>query len=402
MKIAYFDCFSGASGDMILGALIDAGLSPRGLREALKKLHLPTITVKVKKVLKGRISATRVTVEGKDEKRPHRDLKEMLKIVDRSNLDKDVKTKSREIFERIASTEAEIHRSSKEKIHFHELGGLDSVVDICGAVWGLSQMEIDHIHVSKVNVGTGFVRCEHGLLPVPAPASLSLMKGKPIYSSGVERELLTPTGAAILTTLGSSFGSLPPMRVERIGYGAGRDDLPHPNVLRLMIGTSETTAREERVMVVETNIDDMNPQFYDYIMEQMLKMGVKEIFLTPVFMKKNRPATLLTAICSPGQMPVVTEFLLRETTTIGLRWREEKRTRADRETRPFDTRYGKIRFKLARWEGTVINVSPEYEDCKRLALERKIPLKVVFEEAKRLAATISQGGNVAGFLKTRQ
>ena len=394
MKIAYFDCFSGASGDMILGALIDAGLSARGLREELKKLHLPAITVKAKKVLKGGISATRVTVEGKDEERPHRDLKEMLKIVDRSDLDKDVKTKSQEIFERIASTEAEIHRSVKEKIHFHELGGLDSVVDICGAVWGLRQIGIDQIHVSKVNVGAGFVRCEHGLLPVPAPASLSLMKGKPIYSSGVDKELLTPTGAAILTTLGSSFGNLPPMKVERIGYGAGRDDLPHPNVLRLMIGTSETAAREERVMVVETNIDDMNPQFYDYIMEQMLKMGVKEVFLTPVFMKKNRPATLLTAICSLGQMPVVTEFLFRETTTIGLRWREERRALADREIRLFDTKYGKIRFKVARWEGAVINVSPEYEDCKRLALERKIPLKEVFEEARRLAVTISKGSEV--------
>jgi uncharacterized protein (TIGR00299 family) protein len=402
MKIAYFDCFSGASGDMILGALIDAGLSPRGLREELKKLHLPAITVKVKKVLKGGISATRVTVEGKGEKRPHRDLKEMLKIVNRSNLDQDVKTKSREIFERIATTEAEIHRSAKEKIHFHELGGLDSVVDICGAVWGLRQMGIDQIHVSKVNVGTGFVRCEHGLLPVPAPASLSLMKGKPIYSSGVDKELLTPTGAAILTTLGSSFGNLPPMKVERIGYGAGRDDLPHPNVLRLMIGTSETAAREERVMVVETNIDDMNPQFYDYIMEQMLKMGVKEVFLTPVFMKKNRPATLLTAICSLGQMPVVTEFLFRETTTIGLRWREERRALADRETLSFDTKYGKIRFKLAWWGGKVINVSPEYEDCKRLALERKIPLKEVFLEARRLAVTVSKGNKVTGFLKTGQ
>jgi uncharacterized protein (DUF111 family) len=228
------------------------------------------------------------------------------------------------------------------------------------------------------------------------------MKGKPIYSSGVDKELLTPTGAAILTTLGSSFGNLPPMRVERIGHGAGRDDLPHPNVLRLMIGMPETAAREERVMVVETNIDDMNPQFYDYIMEQMLKMGVKEVFLTPVFMKKNRPATLFTAICSLEQMSVVTEFLFRETTTIGLRWREERRALADREIRFFDTKYGKIRFKLARWEGAVINVSPEYEECKRLALKKKIPLKEVFEEAKRVAAIIGKDSRVTGFLKTRQ
>jgi len=386
MRIAYFDCFSGASGDMILGSMIDAGLSSRRLGEELKKLHLPSIRLKVKKILKNGISATRVVVEGR-ETRPHRNLKELLKIVDRSRLGSEIKFQSREIFKRIASVEAEIHRKPAEEIHFHELGGLDSVVDIVGSVWGLGQIGVDEIHVSKINVGTGFVKSEHGILPVPAPATLALMKGKPIYSSGVERELLTPTGAAILTSLGSRFGQLPSMKIETIGYGAGRDDLPHPNLLRLIIGTSTAISGEEKVTVIETNIDDMNPQFYDYVMEKLLAMGVLDVFMTPILMKKNRPATLLTIISPSEKLPSITSFLLRETTTLGLRWREEERSRTDREILSFQTRYGKIQFKLARWEGKIVNLSPEYDDCKRLALRKKVPLKKIFEEARREAMT---------------
>jgi uncharacterized protein (TIGR00299 family) protein len=387
MRIAYFDCFSGASGDMILGSMIDAGLSSRRLGEELKKLHLPGIRLKAKKVLKNGISATRVIVEGRDETRPHRNLKELLRIVDRSRLELEVKNKSKEIFQRIASVEAKIHRTPAEEIHFYELGGLDSVVDIVGSVWGLDQIGVDKIHVSKINVGTGFVKSEHGILPVPAPATLALMKGKPIYSSGVERELLTPTGAAILTSLGSRFGQMPPIKIERIGYGAGRDNLPHPNLLRLIIGTSTAIFGEEKVTVIETNIDDMNPQFYDYVVEKLLALGVLDVFMTPILMKKNRPATLLTIISPSEKLPSVTAFLLRETTTLGLRWREEERSRTDREILSLQTRYGKIRFKLARWEGEIVNLSPEYDDCKRLALRKKVPLKEIFEEARREAMT---------------
>jgi uncharacterized protein (TIGR00299 family) protein len=387
MRIAYFDCFSGASGDMILGSMIDAGLSSRRLGEELKKLHLPGIRLKAKKVLKNGISATRVIVEGRDETRPHRNLKELLRIVDRSRLELEVKNKSKEIFQRIASVEAKIHRTPAEEIHFYELGGLDSVVDIVGSVWGLDQIGVDKIHVSKINVGTGFVKSEHGILPVPAPATLALMKGKPIYSSGVERELLTPTGAAILTSLGSRFGQMPPIKIERIGYGAGRDNLPHPNLLRLIIGTSTAIFGEEKVTVIETNIDDMNPQFYDYVVEKLLALGVLDVFMTPILMKKNRPATLLTIISPSEKLPSVTAFLLRETTTLGLRWREEERSRTDREILSLQTRYGKIRFKLARWEGEIVNLSPEYDDCKRLALRKKVPLKEIFEEARKEAMT---------------
>jgi len=387
MRIAYFDCFSGASGDMILGSLIDAGLSLRRLREELKKIRISTIHLKAKKVLKAGISGTQVVVEGRNEKRSHRNLKEIRRIIEGSGVDAEVKEKSNEIFNRIASVEAKIHQTPIEEVHFHELGGLDSIVDIVGAVWGIRELGIEKIYVSKVNVGGGFVKCEHGILPVPAPATLSLIEGKPIYSSGVERELLTPTGAAILTTLGSEFGPIPPMKVERIGCGAGRDDLPHPNLLRLIIGTSESTFGKERVEVIETNIDDMNPQFYDYIIEKLLAMEVLDVFITPILMKKNRPGHLLTVICPSEKLPSVTKFLLRETTTLGLRWHEEERAKSDREILTFKTKYGKIRFKLAKWEGKIVNLSPEYEDCKRLALEKKVPLKEVFEEAKRLAMT---------------
>jgi uncharacterized protein (TIGR00299 family) protein len=387
MRIAYFDCFSGASGDMILGSLIDAGLNPRRLRDELKKLRIPSIHLKAKKVLKAGVSGTQVIVEGRNEKRSHRNVKEILRIIERSRVEAEVKEKSKEIFNRIALVEAKIHQTPIEEVHFHELGGLDSIVDIVGAVWGIRELGIEKIYVSKVNVGGGFVKCEHGILPVPAPATLSLMEGKPIYSSGVERELLTPTGAAILTTLGSEFGPIPPMKVERIGCGAGRDDLPHPNLLRLIIGTSESTFGRERVVVIETNIDDMNPQFYDYMMEKLLSMEVLDVFITPILMKKNRPGHLLTVICPSGELPSVTKFLLRETTTLGLRWHEEERAKSDREILTFKTKYGKIRFKLAKWDGEIVNLSPEYEDCKRLALEKKVPLKEIFEEAKRLAMT---------------
>jgi len=391
MRIAYFDCFSGASGDMILGSMIDAGLSPHLLRKELRKLQIPTVRLKVKKVLKGGISATQVIVEGRDETRSHRNLKELLRIVERSDLEPEVKKKSKEIFQRIASVEAKIHRKPIDRIHFHEIGGLDSIVDIVGSVWGLQQMGTDEIHVSKVNVGAGFVKCEHGVLPVPAPATLSLMKGKPIYSSGVEKELLTPTGAAILTSLGSEFGPMPLMRVEKIGYGAGRDDLPHPNILRLMIGTSMEKSGKEKVTVIETNIDDMNPQFYDYIMEKLLTMGVLDVFFTPIMMKKNRPATLLTVICPSERMLSIIDFLLRETTTLGLRWHEEERAHADREILTLKTKYGEIHFKLARWEGKAISLSPEYEDCKRLALKKGVPLKEIFEAANKVAVLFKEG-----------
>jgi pyridinium-3,5-bisthiocarboxylic acid mononucleotide nickel chelatase len=384
MRVAYFDCFSGASGDMILGALIDAGLSARRLREELRKLHAPSIRLRINKVLKRGISATQVSVTGKDE-RSHRTFREMLRLVDRSGLEPEVKAKCKEIFGRIASEEGFLHGKAIEEIHFHEVGGLDSVVDIAGAVWGIRQLGVERVYVSRVNLGAGFVRCQHGILPVPSPAALALMKGKPVYSSGAEAELLTPTGAALLSTLGTEFGNLPSMTVERVGYGAGKSDLPHPNLLRLMIGSLESSGPMETVAVLETNIDDMNPQFYDYLMDKILDLGALDVYVVPVLMKKNRPATLLTVICPVDKLPAASQFLLRETTSIGVRWRVEERACAEREIIRLDTKYGPIHFKLARWRGALINLSPEYDDCKRLAMTKGVALKEVFEEARKTA-----------------
>jgi uncharacterized protein (TIGR00299 family) protein len=392
MRIAYFDCFSGASGDMILGALVDAGVSARGLRAEIDKINLPGIRLRIRKVLKRGVAGTQVIVEGEKGDKPHRNLKEMEKMINRSGLTPRVKEESREILRRIASVEAEIHQKEPDEIHFHELGGLDSIVDIAGSVWGLHQIGADEIHVSKINVGGGFVKCEHGTLPVPAPATLALMKGKPLYSTEVDKELLTPTGAAILTSMGSAFGRIPSMNVEKVGYGAGRSDLPHPNLLRLILGTSTAVSGREKVVVVETNIDDMNPQFYDYVLEKLFGMEALDVFLTPVVMKKSRPAALLTIVTVPEKLSGVIEFLLRETTTLGLRWREEDRAKTDREITAVGTKYGKIRFKVARWEGKVVNVSPEYEDCKRLALQKGISLKEIFDEAGRTAISLKTKG----------
>jgi len=391
MRIAYFDCFSGASGDMILGSMIDVGLSPRELREQLLKIPMPKVQLHVKKVLRRGVSATQVIITGKSEKKSYRTLSDLLKLIDKSDLELDVKKKSKEVFERIASVEGEIHQKPATEIHFHELSGLDSIVDIVGSIWGFRRLRIDKLYVSKVNVGSGFVECEHGTLPVPAPATLALMRGKPIYSSGVERELLTPTGAALLTFLGADFGNLPEMSVDRAGYGAGRDDLLHPNVLRLIVGVPSVHSGVERVTVIETNIDDMNPQFYDYLIEKLLAMGMREVYLTPIMMKKSRPGTLLKVICPSEKLTSAIGFLFRETTTLGVRWHEQERSRAEREILTADTKYGKIRFKLARWEGNVVNFSPEYEDCKRLAVTKKIPLKEVFEEARKKAAMFLEG-----------
>lgn len=385
MKIGYFDCFSGASGDMILGALLDVGLSQKGLKETLDRLKIPKVRIKVRKVNKAGIEATKVYVEGKDEGKHHRNLKELIEIIEKSSIEKEIKGKSIEIFRMIAEAEAKIHRLPIDEIHFHEIGGLDSVVDIVCSVWGVYQLGLEKIYVSRINVGTGFIKCEHGTLPVPSPATLLLMEGKPIYSTGVEKELLTPTGAAILSSLGSYFGPIPEMIIKKVGYGAGREDLSHPNVLRLIIGESfPEDILKERVMIIETNIDDMNPQLYDYIMEKLFSIGAREVFLTPVIMKKNRPATLLSIISSIDKLNPIKEFLLKESTTIGVRWHEEERICAEREEVTLKTKYGNLRFKMARWNGELISFSPEYEDCKKLALDKGVSIKDVFDEAKRI------------------
>lgn len=396
MKIAYFDCFAGASGDMILGSLIDAGLGLEQLRSELAKLHLTHYDLESRKVTKRGIGGSQVTVRIDEDHHHHhhRGIHDIEKIIENSELDECVKRRSIEIFTRLAEAEARVHRTTVEHIHFHEVGAMDAIVDVIGSVAGLSALGVEKIYCSPLHVGTGTVQCAHGTLPVPAPATAELIKGKPVYSTGVEGELLTPTGAAIVTTLSCDFGPMPLMTVEKVGYGAGTSEPTIPNLLRLIIGESSEELQGydlERVAVAETNIDDMNPQIYDYMIQKMLDMGALDVFLVPMQMKKNRPGTLLTTICTPERIGEFSDFLLKETTTIGLRWRIDNRVKAHRSIKEVQTEYGPVKIKVAEVNGSTINTTPEYEDCKRLALEKKIPLKQVMELAKSAAGIMLSG-----------
>ena len=393
MKIAYFDCFAGASGDMILGALMDAGLELELLKGELAKLHLTHYDLQVKKVAKRGIGGSQalVSVDEDHHHHHHRHLHDIEEIIDKSDLKESIKRRSIEIFTRLAEAEAKVHQTTIEQIHFHEVGAMDAIIDVVGAVAGLAALGIEEVYCSPLHVGTGTVECAHGTLPVPAPATAELIRGKPIYSTGVEGELLTPTGAAILTTLSSDFVPMPAMTLEKVGYGAGTSEPAIPNLLRVAIGEALDEGKGyqiEQVAVVETSIDDMNPEVYDYLIHKMLDMGALDVFLAPLQMKKNRPGTMLTVICVPENVGKFSDFLMRETTTIGLRWRVDNRIKARRTTREAQTKFGTIKFKVAQVGDRAINVSPEYEDCKRAALERKVPLKAVMEEVRAAALGI--------------
>ena len=394
MRIAYFDCFAGASGDMILGALMDAGLSVERLREELAKLHLSHYEVSVEKVIKKGIGGSQAIIAVDDHHghhHQHRNLHHIEEIIGSSSLDDAVKQKSLKIFRRLAEVEAKVHQTTIDHIHFHEVGAMDAIIDVVGGVSGLTALEIERVYCSPFHVGTGTVKCAHGILPIPAPATAELIKGKPFYSTGVAGELLTPTGAAILTTISSGFGPMPAMTLEQIGYGAGTFEHDIPNLLRIMIGEAGDELRgfeKEQIAVLETNIDDMNPQMYDYLIGKMLEMGALDVFLSPVQMKKNRPGTLVTVTCQPHLIERFTDFLLRETTTIGLRWRVENRLKARRTIREVQTQYGPIKCKVAEINSGIINISPEYEDCKRVTLEKKISLKEVMDAAKAAALAV--------------
>lgn len=389
MKIAYFDCFSGASGDMILGSLLDAGLSLDILKQEIAKLGLSHYEISMEKVVKKGIGGTQAMIDINQDHHHHhhRHLSHIKDIINNSELSDIVKEKSTAIFQRLAQAEAKVHQSDVEHVHFHEVGAMDAIIDVVGAVIGFNALGIEKIYCSPLHVGSGTIECAHGVLPVPAPATAELVKGRPVYSTGVEGELLTPTGAAILTTLSSEFGSMPSMSVKSIGYGAGTSEPAIPNLLRVVIGDSreqdETMDYEtEQAAVIETNIDDMTPQIYDYLIAKMLEMGAMDVFLTCVQMKKNRPGTLLTLVCSPDKVGIFSDFLLRETTTIGLRWRLENRIKAHRRIETLETMYGPVKIKKAESREEIINISPEYDDCKQISLEKNIPLKTVIEKVK--------------------
>ncbi len=390
MKIAYFDCFSGASGDMILGSLMDAGLPLEKLKAELAKLHLGHYDLGVEKVTKKGIAGSRaiVTVEEDHHHHHHRHLFDIQTIIEASELDDGIKKKALAVFMRLAEAEAKVHRADVESIHFHEVGAMDAIIDVVGAVAGLAAIGIEEFYCSAMNVGSGTVECAHGTLPVPAPATAELIRGFPVYSSGVQGELLTPTGAAILTTLAEGFGDMPAMVPDAVGYGAGTADTSVANLLRMTVGRSDEPVAGldcEQVAVVETGIDDMNPQIYDYLMTKLLQMGAMDVFLVSIQMKKNRPGTLLSVLCKPEMVSQVAGFLIDETTSIGIRWRVDSRMKAHREIKSVDTPYGKIRFKVAAVGMRPVNVMPEYDDCKRAAMEQNVPLNDVLIAARSAA-----------------
>ena len=385
MKIAYFDCFAGASGDMILGALLDAGVEPEVWQEELSKLNLFGYELEIDRVQKQGIAATAVRVLV-NERNQERHLAEIEELIGTSQLPNGVKETSVEIFRRLALAEARVHGTTPDRIHFHEVGGVDAIVDIVGSVVGLRLLGAEEIYASTLPLGHGFVDCAHGRLPLPAPATLELLRGVPVLSRDVEGELVTPTGAAILTTLAKGFGPFPPITVEKIGYGAGQKDFPFPNLLRLLVGTTSPTldARMETLTLLEANIDDLNPEFYGHLMERLFAAGALDVYLTPVQMKKNRPGVLLSVTCPPAQAEALAALVFAETTTIGLRRQEVRRWVLARERVEVETPYGTVGVKVARLGGKVMTASPEYEDCRRLALESGVPLKEVYAAAASL------------------
>ena len=384
MTIAYFDCFSGISGDMTLGAIVDAGISMESLRAELSRLNLAGYELTAEKVMRSGIAATKVHVISDREDQKPRHLSDILEIIDRSSLKASIKEKSSRIFTRLADAEAKIHLTKRNSIHFHEVGALDSIVDIVGAAIGLELLGITEVRSSAVNVGSGTVQTSHGLLPIPAPATAEMLKGIPVYQSATQFELATPTGAAIISTLGTSFGLLPSMRVDRVAYGAGEKDFAgKPNVLRLILGELATPYEEDSSLLIETNIDDINPQLYDYIIEKIMGQGAQDAYLTPIIMKKGRPAILLSALTDRSKSDAVLDTIFRETTSIGVRIQEVGRKKLNREMKEVETPYGRIRVKISRRGDEILSATPEYDDCRRIAEEKHIPLKVVMDEARK-------------------
>jgi uncharacterized protein (TIGR00299 family) protein len=403
-RLLYFDCFSGISGDMVLGALIDAGLPIQDLRRALGSLTMAGCDVSAQRVLRAGLSAMKFVVQeshespvhhtpgavhdhdhdhplhhpGHGHQHPHRSLPEIFALIDRSALSHAGRERAKGLFRRLAEAEAAIHQMPVEAVHLHEVGALDSIIDIVGAVFALEWAGADRIVCSPLNVGGGTVRSAHGEFPVPAPATVKLLGDAPIYGGTVQKELVTPTGALIATAYASSFGPVPAMAVEHVGYGAGERDNPDtPNVLRVLIGRASDRPGAERVVVIECEIDDMNPQLFGVAMDRLYAAGAFDVFYVPVQMKKNRPGTLLTVIAPPERRTALADIIFRETTTIGLRHHEVERECLRREVRNIETPVGAVRFKLAWRDGRIVNAVPEFEDCARLATANNMSVKDV-------------------------
>jgi uncharacterized protein (TIGR00299 family) protein len=391
VKVLFFDCFSGAAGDMILGALIDAGLPLGELRQALGSLGVDGWDISADRVVKAGITATKFhvhegagtaqapllgSVSGNPPPHRHYHVAGIKKRIDQSALSEPARARAKALFDRLAEAEASVHNMPVEKVHLHEVGALDSIVDIVGTVFALEWFAADRIVVSPMNVGSGTVKTAHGIYPVPAPATLRLLGDAPVYGRDIGKELLTPTGALLLSDYATSFGPMPLMRVDRIGYGAGDSDLDGtPNVLRVVVGEEAGAVRTTSVAVIECEIDDMNPQIFGALMERLHAAGALDVFYVSVQMKKNRPGTLMTIIAPPAEREALVELVFRETTTIGVRHTEMARECLDRETVSVATPLGAVRFKVARRDGRVLNAQPEFDDLVRLAGEHARPIK---------------------------
>jgi len=421
MRTAYLECFSGISGDMFLGALVDAGVSAKLLEDTVAALDIGA-RLEISRVLRGGISATKVDVYANGEKdlprevfweqqghdhaheQPHgqghthsqhehehvhehaRGLNEIRRIIEKAAISGNAKRVAIKIFETLGQAEAEIHSTSVERVHFHEVGAVDALVDIVCAAVGAESLAVQEWVCSPLNVGGGTVKCAHGTLPVPAPATLKLLRDAPVYSSGPQVELVTPTGAAIVRTLSARFAPFPAMKIEKAGYGAGTRDFPErPNLLRITIGEAGladgASTSSERIMVLEANLDDLSPQVLAYAMERLLAEGALDVFSVPVQMKKSRPGALLTVLAKMEDANRLTKLIFAETTTLGVRRREEQRQTLSRRWQTVDTTWGPVRIKIANMNGTVSNYAPEYEDCRALAEAHRVPLKTVMEEA---------------------
>jgi pyridinium-3,5-bisthiocarboxylic acid mononucleotide nickel chelatase len=387
-KVLYFDCFSGASGDMVLGALIDLGVPLDGLRSALGGLVPADCQLTATRVSRSGISAIQFGVtEGDHVHEPggharHRGLGEILAMIARANLPDRVRQRAGELFERLGRVEAGIHQVPIERIHFHEIGALDSIVDIVGSVWAIDSLGVDRIVSSPLNTGSGTVQTDHGRLPVPAPATLRLLEGVPAYATDVQGELVTPTGALLVAGHAVSYGPLPRMIVRQSGYGAGQRDVPgQPNVLRVVLGEDAGSTGQDRVLVVECNIDDMNPQFLGSLPDRLRQAGALDVFYSPVQMKKNRPGTLVTVLAPPDRRDAVLDLLFRETTTIGVRYHEAERECLTREWVTVTTGFGPVRIKVARRGAVVMNAAPEYDDCAALADAERVAVREVHAAA---------------------
>ncbi|MBN2168867.1 MAG: nickel pincer cofactor biosynthesis protein LarC [Actinobacteria bacterium] len=386
MKLAYFDCFSGISGDMVLGALIDLGLNQDMLNSALMSIDLEEFRLETREISSFGLRATKVDVMITDSTIV-RTFNNIRDLIENSDLPGEVKSKSLEIFMRIARAEAVVHNKPIDQVHFHEVGAVDSIVDIVGAAYGMHYLEIDEVFSSPLPMGHGMIKSQHGSIPVPAPAVLEILEDVPTYGRGVPTEIVTPTGAAIIKSFAAGFGPAPPIILKKTGYGSGTKELGFPNMLRILLGESIDlpSSGEELAYQVSTNIDDMNPEFYEYVMKKLFEKGAHDVWLTPIHMKKTRPGTVVTVLCAPKDVSKIKDILLQETSTFGLRTSMVTKKAVEREIIKVETRWGTVDVKVGKVSNQITNISPEFADCARIAEKEDVPIKEVFKEAQSLA-----------------